>query len=276
MAEKGLASDVKESVRFIRSRTGQRPGVGVILGSGLGDFAGRLTKSVSLETSAIPHYPSPTVIGHEGRLVFGRIGALSTCVIQGRIHYYETGDLQTVLYPVRVLHGLGVRILVVTNAAGGINPHFHAGDLMIVSDQINLTFANPLHARPMISHRDLYEPALQRTIGEVAERQGVSIRRGIYCGLQGPSYETAAEVEMVRRLGGDAVGMSTVNEVSLACSLGMRVAGISCITNLSTGISTEKLSHAEVTEVADRVKISFAGLLAGTITAAAGADKHEL
>jgi purine-nucleoside phosphorylase len=190
-------------------------------------------------------------------------------VFQGRVHYYETGKIASVLYPIYVAHRLGIRTLIVTNAAGGVNREFKPADLMLMTDQINLTFENPLGDPPLVPrHRKnapLYDDGLQQIIRKTADKKNIVLRRGVYCGITGPSYETAAEVKMVRLFGGDAVGMSTVNEVTLAQSLGMRVAGISCITNLSTGISDQKLSHAEVTEVADRVKQVFAGLLRGVI-----------
>ncbi|MBI1808045.1 MAG: purine-nucleoside phosphorylase [Ignavibacteria bacterium] len=263
---KTIASQVSEALQFIRAKIKARPKIAIVLGSGLGDVADTLSEPDPIDTSAIPSFPRSTVESHHGRLVFGRLGNVSICALQGRVHYYETGELEPVLYPVRILHALGIKTLIITNAAGGINRFFKPADLMLITDQINLTFENPLRAiQVSIQHQQLYDPNLQEIIDQVGKEKDIPLHRGIYCGLQGPSYETAAEIEMIRRLGGDAVGMSTVNEVSLASSLGMRVAGISCITNLSTGISDQKLSHGEVTEVARAAKQSFGELLRGII-----------
>jgi purine-nucleoside phosphorylase len=257
------------TVRYIRSRTKLRPAVGVVLGSGLGDFADSLADAVSIPTTAIPHYPHSTVVGHRGRLVFGAVGRLPVLVFQGRVHYYETGTIETVLYPIRVAHALGIRTLLVTNAAGGIRTTFAPGDLMLIEDQINLTFENPVTDGPRRAPRTAcYDDAFQRLIRETAKKARIPLKRGVYLGLKGPSYETAAEIRMARALGADAVGMSTVNEVSLAASLGMKVAGISCITNLATGILKTKLSHDEVTDVANMVTTRFTRLLTQSVLAA--------
>lgn len=263
---------VKESVKFIRRESRGTPALGLVLGSGLGNFADLLLERRAIDTATIPHYPRSTVEGHKGRIVFGRLGKVELCVLQGRVHFYESGSLDAVLYPIRVLRALGVTTLIVTNAAGGVNPGFRPGDLMLITDQINLTFGLPLppgggRARP--SAGVLYDPKLIALVRKTAAAKGILLQSGVYCGVKGPSYETAAEVRMVGRIGGDAVGMSTVNEVSFAASLGMRVAGVSCITNLATGTGAAALSHAEVTEVADRVQHSFTALLEGAIEAIA-------
>jgi purine-nucleoside phosphorylase len=238
----------------------------IILGSGLGEFAESLTFKKVIDTSDIPHYPVSTVEGHHGKLIFGKLHSTPLLAFQGRVHYYESGKLESVLYPIRVAHNLGIKTLIVTNAAGGVNMTFEAGDLMMISDQINLTFENPLvGTRKRSRKQKLYDENFQDTILKIAAEKKIKLQRGVYCGVKGPSYETAAEIEMVRRLGGDAVGMSTVNEVSLAVALGIHVAGISCITNLATGILDLKLSHAEVTDVANKVKHTFAELLKGVI-----------
>jgi len=261
-----IGKDVKESIKAIREHTSSRPRLAVILGSGLGEFADTLKDSTRIRTSSIPHYPRSTVSGHEGKLIFGRLDSIKILVFQGRVHFYETGDLETALYPIRVAHALGITKLIVTNAAGGISSELHPGDLMIITDQINLSFERAYTTRAdRVRNKGLYDKELRNFIEEVAREKDIPIREGVYCGLKGPSYETAAEIRMARHIGADAVGMSTVNEVSLAVSLGMRVAGISCITNLSTGISDQKLSHGEVTEVANLVKHLFASLLEGVI-----------
>jgi purine-nucleoside phosphorylase len=260
-------SKVKESLHVIRAVTKIRPKIALVLGSGLGDFADTLESKCEIEITTIPHYPRSTVEGHKGKLVFGKYRSIPLLVFQGRIHYYESGKLESVLYPIRIAHGLGVSTLIVTNAAGGINDKFHAGDLMMITDHINLTFENPLKGiRIRKHHKELYDKKFQQVVLDAAAMKNISLQQGVYCGLKGPAYETAAEVEMTRRLSADAVGMSTVNEVAFACGLGMRVAGISCITNLSTGITGMKLSHEEVTVVANRVKQSFSELLGEIIT----------
>ena len=247
--------------------------IGIILGSGLGDFVSNLYKPKSIATSTIPSYPHSTVQGHSGAIVFGRLSDIPMVVFQGRIHYYETGNLETVLHPIRVAHALGIKTLIVTNAAGGVNPAYSPGDLMLLSDQINLTFNDPL-ASTARSHlirklykknRELYPANLRNRVSVIARKSNIRLQEGVYCGVQGPSYETASEIRMVAAIGGDAVGMSTVNEVSLAASFGMKVIGISCITNLATGIGTLPLSHSEVTETADRVKTVFSDLVKGIV-----------
>ena len=257
---------VDKSVEYIRSQVSIRPKVAIVLGSGLGDFAESLIGKTIIETSSIPHYPRSTVEGHKGKLIFGKLNHLSVLAFQGRVHFYESGDLETILYPIRVAHAFNIKTLIVTNAAGGFNPNFKPGDLMMITDQINLTFENPLVGlkQSAISH-NLYDKSIQQLIIVAAHEQNIPVKEGIYCGIKGPSYETAAEVEMIRRIGADAVGMSTVNEVSLARAFGMRVGGISCITNLSTGILDQKLSHREVTEIANMVKDPFSKLLQGII-----------
>ncbi|HUL44449.1 MAG TPA: purine-nucleoside phosphorylase [Bacteroidota bacterium] len=261
-----IQSNVRDSIKFIRKRTVERPRLAIILGSGLGEFANTLENATVIPTSAIPHYPKSTVPGHGGKLVFGRLGSIKVLAFQGRVHFYETGDIETILYPIRVAWVLGIRTLIVTNAAGGIGSELRPGDLMVITDQINLSFERPYTiGSERARGKALYDESLRKTIEGVAEDRRIAIAKGVYCGVKGPSYETAAEIRMARHIGADAVGMSTVNEVSLASRLGMRVAGISCITNLSTGISDQKLSHHEVTEVANLVKHSFTSLLEGVI-----------
>jgi purine-nucleoside phosphorylase len=259
---------VLKSVEHIRASVKLRPYIAVILGSGLGGFADSLENKESILTADIPLYPRSTVEGHKGRLVFGTIAKQPVMAFQGRVHYYESGSAGTILHPIQVARAFGISILIITNAAGGINRSFRPGDLMLITDQINLTMMryDDGIAKPDSKFHPVYDSALNRTAQEEAIRRGITLRQGVYCGVKGPSYETAAEVEMIRRIGGDAVGMSTVNEASLAASLGMRIIGISCITNLATGILNVRLSHDEVTEVADRVKSSFASLLTALVT----------
>lgn len=268
------SNQIDASTAFIRTQTRLKPSIAIVLGSGLGDFAEQLEDQVAIRTSTIPFYPRSTVHGHEGKIVFGKLGRVPLLVFQGRVHLYETGQLETILYPVRIAKALGIKTLIMTNAAGGINNKFSSADLMLITDQINLTFQKPLEdlglgpperlkpfSRARITDFGLYDEKLQRVITNVAKKGKIALRRGVYCGVEGPSYETAAEIRMIRTIGGDAVGMSTVNEVSLAARLGIKVAGISCITNLSTGMSASRLSHKEVTEVASKVKRKFSSLI---------------
>ena len=262
-----LVKHIEESIVFIREHASYNPKLAIILGSGLGDFADNISDSVAIPTSAIPHYPISTVPGHKGSLVFAPLGTSSIIAFQGRIHLYESNDLDTVLYPIHIASKLGVETLIITNAAGGINRQFTPGDLMVITDQLDLT----LECIPGLQggsrkNIPLYDWALTRKLCDVAGVEGIRVRQGVYAGVKGPSYETAAEVEMINRLGGDAVGMSTVLEVGLASHLGIKVVGISCITNKATGIGTQKLHHAEVTEVANKVKHDFTLLLRSFIT----------
>lgn len=257
---------VKESVAYIREHTTLSPAIAIILGSGLGDFADNLPNVASISTSDIPHYPLSTVEGHRGKLVFAHLAKKPILAFQGRIHFYESHNLETVLYPIRVAHELGIKTLIITNAAGGVNRTFTAGDLMILTDQINFTLERLTHfSRNSGVAHEIYSPSLIAKAEQAAAANSISVRKGVYVGLKGPSYETASEVEMLARLGADAVGMSTVFETSLASSLGMQILGISCVTNLGTGISTTKLDHAEVTEVGNQVKKRFARLISSTI-----------
>ncbi|MBI5476285.1 MAG: purine-nucleoside phosphorylase [Ignavibacteriales bacterium] len=263
-----LDEKISQSIKVIKRSTKLKPKIGIILGSGLGDFADSLEMCDSIDAQAIPYYPHSSVMGHKGRMIFGKIGKIQVLAFQGRVHFYETGNLETILYPIRVAHALGIEKLILTNAAGGVNKEFTPGDLMLIVDQINLTFENPLAGNVVpLRNQPLYDTEFQNIIKKVAEKNNIKIQTGVYCGLKGPSYETASEVKMIRQLGADAVGMSTVNEASLAFHLGMRIAGFSCITNLSTGILDQKLSHVEVTEVANKVKHTFSKLVTEVILA---------
>jgi purine-nucleoside phosphorylase len=256
------SADIEEARAFLRTRVPLAPDLAIVLGSGLGGFADALQDPVTIPSHEIPHYPQSTVEGHKGELVFGALGSKWVLAVRGRVHFYESGDLNTVLFPVRLLGSLGTRKLVITNAAGGVNRTFVPGDLMVLSDQLNLTGMRlPAGTGPGRKTADYYDPELRRTALATAERLAIRVVCGCYAGVKGPSYETASEVEMVHRLGGDAVGMSTVMETAMAVALDMKVLGISCITNKATGTSPAKLDHAEVTEVANRVKENFSLLL---------------
>lgn len=258
-------SNVDISVAYLREHITLKPEIALVLGSGLGDFADSVDGRTSIPSTDIPHYPRSTVEGHKGHLVFGIMKNKPLLAFQGRIHFYESNNLDTVLYPIRTAHALGVKTLIVTNAAGGVNRSFAPGDLMLITDQVNLTFESRRFGSSNGSKISFYDPTLGEKAREAAQQWNIALKQGVYVGVKGPSYETAAEVEMIRRIGGDAVGMSTIFEVALASSLGMRVLGISCITNLATGIGNQKLSHAEVTEVGNRVKTTFGNLLKSII-----------
>ncbi len=263
-----LYERIMDAVGFINEKCPLVPRVGVVLGSGLGEFADSVKDPTAIAYADIPHFQGVSVAGHAGRMVLGKIGPVSVAVMRGRIHYYEGHEIGDVVFPVRVLAGLGVRSLLLTNAAGGINREFRPGDLMVIRDHINLTGVNPLRGAnderlgprfPDMSA--LYDPAFQEIIATALAEAGRPAHRGVYAGLSGPSYETPAEIRMLASLGADAVGMSTVPEALAARHMGLRVAGISCITNLAAGVSDRPLDHREVTETADRVKIDFIGLL---------------
>ncbi len=262
---------LKESLAFIRQHTKQQPRIGLILGSGLGDFADTLDGEDRIPTADIPNYPRSTVHGHKGFLVFGKVGGVPVIAVQGRTHFYEGHDIAKVTFVVRLMGELGVEKLLVTNAAGGVNPRFSPGDLMAIDDQINLMFRNPLIGQPVGPEPRFpdmcgsYHPPFTDLIEDIAIELGIRIKRGVLFVSTGPNYETAAEVRMIQRFGGDAASMSTVPEVIVARARGIKVAGISCITNHATGISTDQLSHEEVTEIATRVKPEFQRLLRALI-----------
>lgn len=264
-----MIEKIKESVKYIKEKTNDfHPEVAIILGSGLGDLAEEFENKIKIKTRDIPNYPLPTVEGHAGNLVFGKLYDTNLLGFQGRIHFYESGKIENVIYPVLVAYELGAKILIVTNAAGGLNKNFKPGDLMVIVDHINFMFLNPLKIfSPNINrfNKPAYDEKLRKIAIETGIELGLSLREGIYCGVLGPNYETPSEVQMLRKIGTDAVGMSTVPEVIVANYLGMRVLGISCITNYAAGISSTKLSHEEVTEVAQRVKNEFSLLIKETI-----------
>jgi len=255
---------------------GFQPRLGIILGSGLGAFADSLEKPVVIDYRDLPDFPTSSVHGHAGRLVLGYRGAVPIVAMQGRVHYYEGYSAWQVAYPARVLCRLGIKHLTVTNAAGGINLGFKVGDLMAITDHLNLAGYNPLIGPnveglgprfPDMSHA--YDPKSLEVLRGAAKAENVNLREGVYVSLSGPSYETPAEIRMLRTLGGDAVGMSTVPEVIVASHMGVKVTGISCITNLAAGIGQDKLSHEEVSETANLVKGTFTKLLGRFLDAVA-------
>jgi purine-nucleoside phosphorylase len=268
----GLYEQIRDAVGFIKAKDTSVPQVGVVLGSGLGEFANSVAGQTAVDYADIPHFKNVGVAGHAGRLVLGKLGSVSIAVLQGRLHYYEGHEISDVVFPVRVLAALGIQSLLLTNAAGGIHPDLRPGDLMILRDHINLMGLNPLRGPnderlgprfPDMSA--VYDPVFQEIIAAALLESGRPARRGVYLALSGPSYETPAEIRMLAALGADAVGMSTVPEAICARHMGLRVAGISCITNLAAGISAQPLSHQEVTETAGIVKDDFLRLLSRVI-----------
>jgi purine-nucleoside phosphorylase len=266
-----MTPELQQSLQFIHPQISIQPKLGIILGSGLGSFADNLDSKIKIPTEEIPHYPVSTVHGHMGFLVFGNREKVPLVAVQGRTHFYEGYSIQKVTYVVRLLAALGVKILIVTNAAGGINPNFLPGDLMLITDQINNMFQNPLrgpleYGGPRFP--DMSEPYSTKYFGlveTVARENNIDIKRGTLYVSSGPSYETAAEVKMIAKIGGDAASMSTVPEVIVARQSGLEVIGISCITNHATGISKKPLSHKEVTDTASLVQQNFFNLLSGII-----------
>lgn len=255
---------IKNSALFLKEKFSQQPKIGLILGSGLGILAEEIENPVKIPYGEIPDFPVSTVEGHAGQLVFGSLHGVSVVVMQGRFHFYEGYTMDKVTFPVRVMKELGIESLIVTNAAGGVNESFSPGDLMLISDHINNMGTNPLIGPndaelgprfPDLS--EAYSRELRKTAKEVAKSLQINVQEGVYVGNTGPVYETPAEVRMLRSLGGDAVGMSTVPEVIVARHSGMNVLGISCISNMAAGILDQPLSHDEVIETTEKVKATF-------------------
>jgi purine-nucleoside phosphorylase len=245
--------------------------VGIVLGSGLGGLTERIGEAVRISYRDVPGFPLPTVQGHGGELVAGSLGDRTVLAQSGRFHMYEGHDAATCALPVRVFAGLGVSVLMVTNAAGGIRRTFSPGTLMLIADQVNLTFRNPLIGAVLHGEErfpdmsDPYDPALRAHARAVGRERGIALDAGVYAGVLGPSYETPAEIRMLERVGADAVGMSTVIEVIAARARGLRCLGISTITNPAAGIGAAKLSHAEVMAAADRMKGALGSLVEGIV-----------
>ena len=263
-----ITTRIYAAADYIRSRTDLRPTIGLVLGSGLGDFADTLEEAVRIPYADIPNFPVPTVPGHAGALVFGKKCGKTVVVLQGRIHFYEGLPQQEITLPIRVLAALGVKTVVLTNACGGVNLSFRPGDLMLISDHINYSGANPLMGPNLDAFgprfpdmSDLYTKSLREAIKEKASAAGIPLQEGVYAMYSGPNYETPAEIRMFRILGADTVGMSTVPEALVAGHCGMNVVGVSCVTNMAAGVLPVKLSHAEVMETADRVHDTFQTLL---------------
>ena len=268
MKNEYTADAARKAAQTIGKRAGARqPSVAVILGSGLGGLANAIENAVRVPFGDIPGFPEATIVGHEGAAIVGKLGERDVVALSGRFHMYEGHPAALAAFPVRVFHAMGVRELFVSNAAGGISSRLAVGDLMMISDHLNLMGANPLVGQAQEGETrfpdmtDAYDPGLRRVMRTTAEKLDIPLREGVYAGLLGPSYETPSEVKMLRLLGADAVGMSTVPEVIMARALGIRVAGISCITNAAAGVTGSALSHAEVLETTRRVSGAFEALV---------------
>lgn len=268
-----LSKQLEESVLAIKQRTGLKPEIGLVLGSGLGKFADTLEEAVVIPYGEIPNFPRTTSPSHKGQLIIGKLGGRVVFCMQGRFHYYEGYPMTEVTYPIRVMQAMGIPTVILTNAAGGLDPAFIPGDLMVIDNHINYMGANPLiganedHLGPrFVDMSQAYAPELIRLAHEVAAELGQSLRQGVYVGYSGPSFETAAEIRLFQLFGGSAVGMSTVPEVIVANHGGQKVLAISCITNLGTGILDVPLSGEEVIEVANVAAERFQKLLHGIIT----------
>lgn len=275
-APNDLYSRAENAARIIRARTKTDARIAVVLGSGLGGFADDFADAVTVPYREIPGFVSSTAQGHVGSLVSGKVSGVPVLAMQGRVHYYEGYSLEEVTFPVRTFKLLGIETLILTNAAGGIDVQLSQGSLMVISHHLNLMGVNPLRGPnderfgprfPDMS--EVYSRDLQELATEEARTLGITTRRGVYAALAGPSYETPAEIHMLRAFGADAVGMSTVPEAIVARHMGLRVLGISCITNMAAGISEAPINHEEVMETGQKVRESFAQLLRRVIASAA-------
>lgn len=248
---------IQETADYLKARMTTRPETAIILGSGLGHLAEEIDVAQVFSYKDLPNFPVSTVEGHAGRLLFGKLGGKDIMAMEGRFHYYEGYSMKEVTFPVRVMYELGIKNLLVSNAAGGTNPDFRIGDLMIIIDQINTMPENPLRGQNIPtgprfpSMHQAFDPEFIRIVKEVARENGITVKEGVYLGTQGPTYETPAEYRMFRAMGGDAIGMSTVPEVIVAVHQGMRVFGISIITDLGGFGEAQKVTHEEVTAAAN-------------------------
>ena len=266
-----LQDKIQQTASYIQDKGVADVAFGLILGSGLGELAEEIENPVVIPYNEIPHFPVSTVVGHAGQLVYGSLAGKNVLAMQGRFHYYEGNTMETVTYPVRVMAALGIHSVVVTNAAGGVNEGFQPGNLMLITDHINFMGTNPLigpndeNMGPRFPDMSAaYTKEYQEKARVVADKLSIDLQEGVYLGMTGPTYETPAEIRMARTIGADAVGMSTVPEVIVAAHSGMKVLGISCITNLAAGMQAN-LNHAEVVETTERVKEDFKKLIKETL-----------
>ena len=272
MTQNYLMKHIEESLVAIRGIDPRKPSIALVLGSGLGSYADDLEDKKEIPYEEIPHFPTSSISGHSGVLVIGSKNGHTVVAMKGRVHLYEGCSVETVVFPLRALCRLGAEKLIITNAAGGINPAYTPGDLVLIKDQINLTGHNPLVApsESMLGDRfpdmtTAYSPKLRQLAENAAKKLGLPLHSGVYAGLLGPSYETPAEIRMLATVGADLVGMSTVCEVIAARQLNVECLGISCVTNMAAGISETPLDHGEVKETADRVKSQFIRLVSQII-----------
>lgn len=270
ISEKAYNTKLAEARSYLVERVSSLPELGIILGSGLGAFADLVQDRVTISYKDIPHFPVSTVEGHAGQLIFGKVEDRAVVVMQGRFHYYEGYTMQEVTFPIRVMQVLGVTGLVVTNAAGGINPEFTSGDLILIKDHLNLMGDNPLRGPNLANlgprFPDLsegYNLEWRKKALAIVQEYGIRPLEGVYAAMSGPSYETPAEIRHLHKIGADMVGMSTVPEVIVANHGGMKVLGISCVTNMAAGILPQKLSHTEVMETAEKVEKKFVNFVQG-------------
>ncbi len=271
-----LLEQLDEAVRFVQGKTKHRPTLALVLGSGLGAFAKTLERAVVIPYAEIPHFPKATAIGHKGELAIGLAQGVPVAVMNGRVHFYEGHPIADVVFPVRVLGRMGVKVVVMTNAAGSVNVNYKPGELMIIEDHINYMGVNPLIGPNVDELGERFfdlSDAYDRRLGEIAEKAcravAMTVRRGVYIAFAGPSYESPAEIKMSRTMGADAVGMSTVPEVIAARHMGVRVLAISCITNMAAGVLKKKLDHREVLEVGEKVKAGLLDVLSRILVEAA-------
>ena len=267
-----LSTKIKVAADYILEKSNYKPELALILGSGLGAIADTIKEAEYYNYSEIPGFPVSTVEGHAGRLVIGKLEGKVVVAMQGRFHYYEGYNMQEVTFPVRVMKLIGCEKLIVTNAAGAVNANYTPGDLMIITDHINFSGANPLVGRNLNEFgtrfpdmSDAYDKALRVEVKKIASSLGMELREGVYAMFSGPTYETPAEIRMARTFGADAVGMSTVPEVIIAKHSGLQVVGISCMTNMAAGILDQPLNHEEVMETSEKVRANFIKLMQNII-----------
>ena len=265
-------NEILEAKAYIEKHTKVTPTIGIILGSGLGPFADTLEDAVYIPYDEIPHFAKSAAVGHANELVIGTIAGKTVVAMKGRFHYYEGFTLDQVTFPVRVMKALGMEKMIVTNACGAVNTDFSPGDLMLITDHINLTANNPLMGPKndvlgvrFLDVSEVYSKQLRSVVSDVAKDQNVTLQEGVYAWWTGPTYETPAEIRMIRTLGADAVGMSTVPEALIARHAGIETVGISCLTNMACGILDQPLNHEEVIETAERVKSTFLKLVTEVI-----------
>lgn len=269
---KELQEKLQKAAQFIQSKNPTKPKVGIVLGSGLGEFVDQIENKTIIPYNDIPHFKKTTVDGHVGQMILGKIKGVDVVALQGRFHAYEGLEMEEVVFPVRLLAKLGIEILILTNAAGGVNLSFKPGNLVMITDQLNLMGRNPLIGAndnkmgprfPDMTHA--YNLELNSILKASAKSLGLDLREGVYAGVLGPTYETPAEIKMIRILGGDMVGMSTVPEAIAANHIGLKVCGISCVTNMGAGIVDQKLKHEDIKEEALKVMGNFTAILSHAI-----------